>query len=55
MSGSMKLADAFWRGSSALRPWVKFFVDCPQSFLIDMGIYLGRCDIDMAEHFLHAS
>ena len=35
-----------------LSSWVKFFVDSAESVLVDMGVYLRRFDISMAEHFL---
>jgi hypothetical protein len=37
-----------------LRSWMKLLVDSSQSVLINVGVYLGCGDIDVAEHFLYA-
>ena len=32
-----------------------FFMDFPEVFLVNVGIYLGGCHVGVSEHFLDAS
>ena len=38
-----------------LRPWVEFFVNLAQSFLVNVCVNLGSSYIHVCEHFLHTS